>query len=156
MTAPAGDGRAKLYLQAGQILTAAEPTAITTVVGSCVAVGLFDAAAGAGGMNHFLLPYPVQGELTPRFGSVAIPELVRLVLERGARRNRLQAKVFGGACVIDVFRGSGRHVGEDNVELALRTLEAERIPVMERDVGGTRGRKVIFHADDGSAWVRSL
>jgi len=109
-----------------------------------------------GGMNHYLLPLPVQRERSPRFGNVAIAELLRAVLDRGARRDRLQAKVFGGACVIEVFRGSGRHLGEDNVQLALRTLEAERIPVADHDVGGTRGRKVIFHADDGSAWVRCL
>ncbi|BDG09111.1 chemotaxis protein CheD [Anaeromyxobacter paludicola] len=154
--APDPGGRRPVYLQAGQVVASGEPAAISTIVGSCVAVCLFDPVAGVGGMNHYLLPLPVQRERSARFGNVAIPELVAAVMGRGARRDRLAAKVFGGACVIDVFRGSGRHLGQDNVELALRTLEAEGIPVLERDVGGSRGRKVIFHSDDGAAWVRSL
>lgn len=153
---PPSGGRTQIYLQAGQVVASAEPAAITTIVGSCVAVCLFDPEAGVGGMNHYLLPIPVQREWSPRFGNVALVELLRAVLERGARRERLQAKVFGGACVIEAFRGSARALGDENVQLALRTLAAEAIPVASRDVGGTRGRKVIFHSDDGSAWVRSL
>lgn len=153
---PAPGGRIPIYLQAGQVVASAEPAAITTIVGSCVAVCLFDPEARVGGMNHYLLPIPVQREWSPRFGNVALVELLRAVLERGARRDRLQAKVFGGACVIEAFRGSARQLGEENVQLALRTLADEGIPVTSRDVGGTRGRKVIFHSDDGSAWVRSL
>ncbi len=110
---PDPGGRVQHYLHAGQIVASAVPAAITTIVGSCVAVCLFDPVAGVGGMNHYLLPLPVQREWSPRFGNVAIAELLRAVLDRGARRDRIQAKVFGGACVIEVFRGSGRHLGED-------------------------------------------
>jgi hypothetical protein len=53
------------------------------------------------------------------------------------------------------FRGA-RNLGDENVQLALRLLEEARIPVLDRDVGGARGRKLIFHVDDGAAWVRQL
>ena len=152
---PGGGGRAHVYLHAGQLAVADRPTAIVTVLGSCVAVCLHDPATRVGGMNHFLLPLHVEREHSPRFGTVAIPQLVDAVVKAGARRQGLVAKVFGGASVIGAFRGA-RNLGDENVQLALRLLEEARIPVLDRDVGGARGRKLIFHADDGTAWVRQL
>lgn len=153
--APAPGGRAQAYLHAGQLAVAASPTAITTILGSCVAVCLWDPATGVGGMNHYLLPHHVERERSARFGSFAIPALVDAVVHAGARRSALQAKVFGGASVIVAFRGT-RNLGEENVALALQLLEDAGIPVLDRDVGGTRGRKVVFHSDEGTAWVRQL
>ncbi len=153
--APDLAGRAQVYLHAGQLATAATRTAITTVLGSCVAVCLHDPASGVGGMNHFLLPHPVGRERSVRFGNVAVPELVDAVVRAGAARAALVAKVFGGASVIGAFRGA-RNLGEENVELALRLLGEARIPVLDQDVGGARGRKLIFFADEGTAWVRQL
>lgn len=155
---PACDGvaRRQVYLHAGQMFASAEPTSVVTILGSCVAVCLFDPVAKVGGINHYLLPLAVRRERSPRFGSVAVALLLDEVLGRGARRGNLRAKVFGGAGVLDGLRGNGRHLGHDNVDFALRALEAAAVPVVESDVGGKRGRKVIFQVDDGSAWVRTL
>ena len=152
---PDAGGRSQAYLHAGQLAIATEPTAITTVLGSCVAVCLCDPVNRIGGMNHFLLPLHVERERSPRFGNVAVPQLVEAVLRAGATRGALVAKVFGGASVIGAFRTS-RNLGEENWRLALRLLEQARIPVLDKDVGGQKGRKLIFHADDGTAWVRQL
>ena len=153
---PGSDGRPRrsVYLHAGQVHAAAEPSSLVTVLGSCVAVCLWDREAGVGGMNHFLLPHPTLRERSPRFGAFAMPHLLEQVLGLGARRERLEAKVFGGACVIEAFRG--RNLGSENAELALKALEEARIPVVERDVGGRHGRKLVFHTDVGAAWVRRL
>jgi chemotaxis protein CheD len=153
--APDPGGRAQVYLHAGQLAVAEVPTAITTVLGSCVAVCLHDPGSRVGGMNHFLLPLHVDRERSPRFGTVAVPQLVEAVVRAGASRAGIVAKVFGGASVIGAFRGT-RNLGEENAALALRLLGEARIPVLDMDVGGTKGRKLIFHADDGSAWVRQL
>jgi chemotaxis protein CheD len=144
-----------VYLHAGQLHAARDPAAITTILGSCISVCLFDPAAGVGGMNHYLLPHHVERERSHRFGTVAIPELVEALLRAGARRGGLSAKVFGGASVVHAFRGT-RNLGEENAKLAHELLEEAGIPVLEADVGGTRGRKLVFHSDDGSAWVRTL
>jgi len=120
-----------------------------------VSVCLFDPDRGVGGMNHFLLPLHVERERSPRFGTVAVPQLVDEVIRAGGSRTALQAKIFGGASVIGAFRG-GRQLGEENVELAFRLLADEGIPVLDHDVGGSKGRKVVFHVDDGAAWVRQL
>lgn len=154
-TSPGAERRAA-YLLPGQLHAAAEPTAITTVLGSCVSVCLFDRAAGVGGMNHYLLPTYVERERSARFGNGAIELLLADVTALGARRARLEAKVFGGASVMGMVREGRRSLGDENARLAFRLLEALAIPVVDGDVGGTRGRKVVFHTDDGSAWMRLL
>ena len=153
--APGDGGRAQVYLHAGDLVVASKPTAIVTILGSCIAVCLWDSGAGVGGVNHYLLPFHVEREKSPRFGSVAIPRLVEEVVAGGADPRRLQAKVFGGASVIGAF-SRGRRLGDDNAVLATESLQALGIPVIEQDVGGTKGRKLVFHSDDGAAWIRLL
>jgi chemotaxis protein CheD len=106
-------------------------------------------------MNHFLLPLAVEREQSPRFGTVAVPMLVEAVVRAGASRRALVAKVFGGASVIAAI-SHGRRLGEDNARLALRLLDEARIPVLDQDLGGSRGRKLVFFADEGTAWIRQL
>jgi chemotaxis protein CheD len=153
--APDSGDRAQVYLHAGQLHVASAPTAITTVLGSCVSVCLYDPVAKVGGMNHFLLPLHVEREASLRFGTVAVPALIDAVLRAGASRGGLVAKVFGGASVIGPL-AKGRRLGDENAALAMRLLEQARIPVLDHDVGGQRGRKLVFIVDEGTAWVRQL
>jgi len=153
--APGDGGRSQVYLHAGDLVVAKSPTAIVTILGSCVAVCLWDADAAVGGMNHYLLPFHVEREKSARFGSVAIPRLLEEVVTAGADPRNLQAKVFGGASVIGAF-SKGRKLGDENAHLALESLHALGVPVIEQDLGGTKGRKLVFHSDDGAAWIRIL
>lgn len=153
--APGDGGRTQIYLHAGDLVVAKSPTAIVTILGSCVSVCLWDSGAGVGGVNHYLLPFHVEREKSARFGSVAIPRLVEEVVTAGADPRRLQAKVFGGASVIGAF-SRGRKLGDENAQLAVESLKALGIPVVEQDLGGTKGRKLVFHSDDGAAWIRIL
>lgn len=152
---PDAGNRTQVYLHAGQLFASTGPTAITTVLGSCVAVCLHDPATKLGGMNHFLLPLHVERDRSPRFGTIAVPQLVDAVVRAGAQRSSLVAKVFGGASVIGTI-STARRLGDENARLALRLLEEAGIPVLDHDVGGSRGRKVVFFADEGTAWVRQL
>ena len=156
---PNGGGRdlLRVYLQPGQLYASAQASAVTTVLGSCVAICLFDPVAEVGGMNHYLLPFFAgAGKGTPRFGNVAMAQLLERLLASGAVRGRLQAKVFGGACVLEAFQARQGHLGEKNASVAFRLLEEHAIPVVSSDVGGRSGRKLIFHSDTGSAWVARL
>lgn len=153
--APDTGARPQVYLHAGQLAVAAAPTAIVTVLGSCVAVCLWDPCSRVGGVNHFLLPHHVERERSARFGTVAVPALVDAVVRAGASRPALVAKVFGGASVLGPV-ARGRRLGEENAALALHLLEEARIPVLDRDVGGERGRKLVFVSDEGIAWVKLL
>jgi len=147
----------KIYLHPGQLYASGEITMVTTILGSCVALCLWDPMKRIGGINHFLLPVGGNDMLkSPRFGTVAIPELIRKILQLGADVKMLQAKLFGGANVIEAFRDRENHLGTQNVRIARELLQAEAIPVVGEDVGGQKGRKLIFCTGDGSAWVKEL
>lgn len=146
--------RRAVYLQPGGVYSSAEPAEIVTLLGSCVSVCLFDTLAAVGGMNHFLLPRGPSSDSSPRYGTNAMALLLEEVLALGASASALQAKIFGGASRLR--SASGRSLAAENVELALLVLERARIPVMERDIGGERGRKLVFHTDVGAAWMRRL
>jgi chemotaxis protein CheD len=154
---PDSSGRSKAYLHAGHLFISSSPTAVTTILGSCVAVSLWDPETRIGGLNHFLLPTWVgEGSSSPRFGNVAMHRLIDDLIAIGGSARRLQAKVFGGACVLKAFDDQRRHLGQDNVEVALEVLRERNIPVVAQAVGGRRGRKLIFHTDEGVAWVKNL
>jgi len=154
---PADGGRSRIYLHPGQLFASAERSAVSTILGSCVAVCLWDPILKIGGINHYLLPlWTGQGTVSPRFGDVAVQELLDKLLQLGGRKSRLQAKIFGGACVIEAFRNRENHLGMNNVQTAEELLEKEGIPLVGHDVGGCRGRKLIFHTDNGTAWVKQL
>jgi chemotaxis protein CheD len=149
--------RLAVYLPPGRIFVSFEPCTVRMVLGSCVSVCLWDPLRGVGGANHFLLPYPGgNGQDSPRFGNVATQHLIEKLLALGCTKPGLMAKLFGGSCVLEAFRAQETHLGTKNVTVARKLLNEEGIPVVVEDVGGQRGRKLIFQTDDGSAWVRRL
>ena len=141
----------------GQYHAAAGEGSISTVLGSCVSVCLYDAGTGVGGANHYVLPHAGAVVHEPlRFGPSAIRALIDSVTSLGASRDRLVAKVFGGAHVLKAISGARWRLGAENVEVARAMLSAERIPVQAMDVGGLRGRKLQFVTGDGTAWVKEI
>lgn len=142
------------FVYPGQVLASATPHEFTTILGTCVAVCLFDATAAVGGLNHYLLPYGA-GALASgtRYGNVAMEQLLKGVLALGAQRERLCAKVFGG--MVPARPAPNQiDLGSSNVTFALDWLAQQSIPVLTRDVGGTHGRKLLFHPQNGNAWIR--
>ncbi len=133
------------------------PRTLTTVLGSCVSVCLWDRRGRGGGMTHYLLPRCAEGAArTARYGDVAIPTLISRLLGLGAARGDLRAKIFGGAHVLATQAPGARTLGGDNVLVAVEGLRAEGISVISEDVGGTRGRKLAFNTVDGTALVWRL
>lgn len=153
MTAAVPSAVQTVYLQPGQIAVA--DAHILTVLGSCVAVCLHDPERRIAGMNHYLLPRGPRGSDSLRFADVALPRLLERVLGAGASRGALQAKVFGGARIL--ARGTApRDLGAENVVAALNFLEQEGIPIVARDTGGTRSRKLILQSADGVVWLKTF
>ena len=144
------------FLYPGQVRASQGEGTITTILGTCVAVCLWDGQARVGGVNHYLLAKAPAGESSsPRFGLAAIPLLLEEMLSLGACKPQLVAKVFGG--MSSQMRGIGTSdIGATNVALAQETLEALRIPLLTCDVGGARGRKLVFDIATGNAWVKQL
>jgi chemotaxis protein CheD len=151
-----GRVRRSVYLHPGQLVASRTPAAVSTVLGSCVAVCAWDPSSGIGGMNHFLLAAPLLGRDPLRSGESATRALLAELVALGARESFLVAKMFGGASVLAPVEGGTTPLGLENVSAARRALSAAGIEVVAEDVGGTWGRKVVFHTDDGSARVRRL
>lgn len=147
-------GIPQITLMQGEIYISTEPAILMTVLGSCVAVCLWDRIRGFGGMNHFVLPRDPRGEGNRRYGDVAIDELEAGLLWLGCKVHDMQAKVFGGAAVLAVH--GGESVGTSNVRLALTRLRDHRIPVSARRTGGTLGQQIRFNTGTGEVFFRYI
>lgn len=130
------------YLYPGKMAAFKEETVISTLLGSCVAVAIHDPTTKIGGLNHYLLADAGPDErANMRYGSHAIPHLVEECVRLGANRNKLQAKVYGGANVISVAQ-LGDGIGKRNIELAERLLRELGIPIVEKNVAGEVARTI--------------
>ncbi|MBN2126379.1 MAG: chemotaxis protein CheD [Deltaproteobacteria bacterium] len=130
------------FLKPGYILIPRRPTVISTVLGSCVAVCLYDRKTGIGGMNHFKLPRILDSDATTAcYGNVATLALIDMMIQDGCRIKDMEAQVFGGAFNPSI---SSRNIGEENTRIARRILSRKGIRIVSEDVGGERGRKIVF------------
>jgi chemotaxis protein CheD len=133
------------------------PHRITTILGPCVAVALWDPLCGVGGMNHVALPHALGRD--PIFSKLAGPGtrlLIDRVIARGAHRATLEARLFGGAHIAAGTGGHPTDIGSRNVEVARETLQSEGLPIVGEDVCGSRGRKVVFCTGTGAFRVTLL
>jgi chemotaxis protein CheD len=121
-----------------------------TVLGSCVAACVYDPVAGIGGMNHFVLPFGREDRLSTRYGESALPALLDQLSRAGASRNRLRAKLYGGAQTLV----HDSDIGHINAVLARRFFEINRIAVTDTDLGGHSARSVRFHPASGRSTIR--
>ncbi len=139
------------FLESGSIFLAAKPTVISTVLGSCVAVCLFDRKRKIGGMNHFQLPLVKEKHLaTARYGNIATVTLVRMMTDNGSRPKHLEAQIIGGAYNPKI---SGKNIGPENIQVARKLLAKNRIRIVSEDIGGEKGRKLVFNTNTNEVAV---
>ena len=140
------------YLKPGFLYLTREETVIYTVLGSCVAVCLWDRQNRIGAMNHFLYPRTADpAQATTRYGNVAVLTLIRLMLAEGVAREGLEGQIFGGGT-----QGTSRpeeDIGTQNVQVARKILRQQGIPITSEDVGGGKGRKLIYNTGTNEAVV---
>jgi chemotaxis protein CheD len=99
---------------------------------------------------------PENGENAARYANVANPALLRRMLDLGAERKNLEARIFGGSLPGISFGGEGERLGERNVQAVNHFLRLNGIRLVQSEVGGTHGRKLVFQTDDGKAWWDEL
>lgn len=148
--APNGQG-APIYVHPGRTVISTDGTALTTAVGSGLALCLWDPFHGVGGMAHFLLPEAGAAPPAPRYGNVAMVGLVEELKRAGASPASLRARLYGG-CAPPIGSVSG-HIGDRNVAAALVFLRSRAIPIVDRDTGGVGARKIVFGPKDGGTEV---
>lgn len=137
------------YLKQGDFIVGNDGMKIFTILGSCVAVCLWDEGTHIGGANHFLLPcWNKEGIPDMKYGDVSITELHDKVILSGAVKRRIVAKIFGGASMfktdVTVF-----NVGQRNVEMAKKKLMELNVPIVEENIGGSSGRRIVFDLSTG-------
>jgi chemotaxis protein CheD len=133
-----------------------EPAVIETLLGSCVAVCLYDSVARIGGMNHILLPGKADMKIfdnVARYAINAMELLINRVMTLGGLKHNLAAKVFGGAHVLPAVSVENG-MGARNSEFVLEFLQMEAIPIVSQDLGGHDTRKIYFHTDSGEVFLK--
>lgn len=144
----------KKFIHVGEIFVGAKPTEITTVLGSCIAVCLYDKVEQVGGMNHYLVPlWNDNGLQSPKYGNISIPKLIDNMLNIGCEKYNLEAKIFGGGNVIDVSQEE-MMIGRKNILIAKEILREYNIKITAQDVGGNRGRKILMRSDTGKILLK--
>lgn len=156
----------KQFIRPGEHFVTAEPMMLSTLLGSCVAVCLFDPVVRVMGMNHFLLPMRNAASGPPRleseagrYGLWAMEILINGLLKLGARREQLRAKAFGGANVLQESFATlpDRYsIGNANVQFVRRFLEQDGVPLIAEDLGGLNGRQIHFYGGDYSVFLRRI
>lgn len=138
----------------GEYYVSSDDIVVMTVLGSCISACIWDGRVRTGGMNHFMLPDGDSADGAGRYGSYAMELLINEMLKLGARRESMQAKIFGGAQVMAGL--TTMNVGERNTQFVLDYLATERIPVISQDVLDIHPRKVCFFPASGKALVKRL
>ena len=150
-------GKKAVKILPGQYHATDDDTIITTVLGSCVSVCLYDTVSGVGGMNHYMLPGDAaeggkSGSGSARYGIHAMRLLMEHLFQLGAVRGNLEAKVFGAGRVMDGMSD----VGRQNADFAVQYLRDEQIRIAAVDVGDTYPRKIYFSPATGQVFVKRI
>jgi chemotaxis protein CheD len=141
-------------VEIGQVAASAQAFELGTVLGSCVAVCLYDPIRHLGGMNHILLPGKSLKGPSTRYGIHAMEILINDIMQLGGDRKKLVAKAFGGANVIQALKQMP--IGDNNVKFVREFLSTERIPLVAQRLGGSHAIVVQFRTDTGKARVRNV
>jgi len=139
----------KHFLYPSTLMVSSNSRWITTILGSCVAVCLYDPVKKIGGMNHYMLPFwNGKGLASPKYGNIATEKLIEELVKMGSYKQNLIAKVFGGG---NIFQGINTtyNVHQRNIAIARSILDAHGIPVIKSSVGGDQGRKIQFNPVSG-------
>ncbi|HSA03967.1 MAG TPA: chemotaxis protein CheD [Tenuifilaceae bacterium] len=137
------------YLYPAALFADKEPHVVNTILGSCVAVCLYDPKTKRGGINHYMLPlWNGQGLASPKYGNIAIERLIERMIALGSSKADLQAKVFGGGEVIETNIANFQ-IGDRNIKIALELLGEHKIPIVAKSLGGKLGRKIEFVTHTG-------
>ncbi len=133
----------KYFLKPGYVFVSVKPTVISAVVGTCVVVCIYDTKRKVGGMNNYQLPnITEQDKATARYGNVAIFALTDMMLKDGSKIKNLEAQIVGGAVNREL---DTENIGVLNVNIAKNILKKKNIRVVSEDVGGEKGRKIVFN-----------
>jgi len=152
----------EVIIHPGDYYSSNEDIVISTILGSCISVILFDETKKQGGMNHFLLPQLSQStakslveDQNSRYGVYAMEILINDLLKLGSRKSDFKAKIFGGAAMFGPLKKENG-IGALNIQFARQFLETEGIPIIASNTGEDVGRKIFFFPQTGQVLMRKI
>jgi len=144
------------FLYPAALFANADPHLVDTILGSCVAVCLYDPVKKIGGINHYMLPFwNGTGLASPKYGNIAIQKLIEKMISLGSSQKNLEAKIFGGGEIIETQTNMFR-IGERNIEIAINTLKENNIRITGQSVAGKLGRKIRFNTHTGIVLMKLI
>lgn len=147
----------QIFLLPGQWAVPHEPSELTTILGPCVALCLFDRVRSIGGMNHFLLAVGgVSGRERSRYGDTSCEDLVQCFFASGSRPADLEARIVGGANVGKLVVAEGASLGERNAEMARLIMRRHDITIGFEDTGGPNARRLRYRTGVGILEVKTI
>jgi chemotaxis protein CheD len=155
ISAPSVKASDEVAVGMGQAVLAREPTRLTSILGSCVAVALYSPRRRQGMLSHVVLPQARGSTSNPaKFADTAVPHMLSTLKSQGIGPRELTAKLVGGAHMFG--NGACAQIGESNVQAVVQALEAAGIHIAGRDAGGTSGRRICFDLATGNITVTSV
>lgn len=144
------------FLYPAAIFASDQPYFINTILGSCVAVCLYDPYKKTGGMAHYMLPmWNGEGLASPKYANIAMEKLLDKMNSFGSKNGSIKAKIFGGGEVID-SSAPYFNIGRRNIEVAHQLLKDHNIPIIGSSTGGKEGRKIVFNTYTGEVRQRYI
>lgn len=156
----------------GELYITKKSELITTILGSCISIVLFDEQNSIGGINHYMLPAAPpeskknSGLPITRFGEYAIKTLIQEMINQGASLKNLKAKIFGGSNVLNFSSKKDERkkdvqkkdalIGEENINFARKFLKKIGIPIVSEDVGGVSSRKIFFDTTNYKVFLKRI
>ncbi len=128
---------------------------ITIGLGSCIGIALYDSTTKIGGLVHIMLPENRKGLNPAKFADTGIPYLIEKMVEAGANKRNIVAKIAGGAHMFASAGDFNIQVGQRNIEAVCNLLDKMNIKLLAQDVGEDYGRTMVFYTDDGKVLIRS-
>lgn len=150
-----------VHVRIGEVCVRSEQGVLFAIgLGSCVGVALYDPRYKVAGLAHVMLPEPPARKtdfVRGRYARTAIEMLVDQMVEAGARKRGMYARIVGGAAMFaDVLPQEGIGLGERNVAAVIKTLGKHSIPLKAQQTGGSYGRSVFLDADNGTLTIRAV
>jgi chemotaxis protein CheD len=148
----------KIFLKPGEICISREPAVVSTILGSCIAITMFNERLKIGGICHALLPEKRSpgSDDESRYVDSSITYMLKQLEAMGIKRHEVEIKLLGGADVLDIMDETRPSVGRQNIEKALEMMSTERLTLAFSDVGGKRGRNIRFYTHTGAVLLKRI
>jgi len=145
-----------LFVLPGELTISRQPAIISTMLGSSVAICIYNKSANISGMNHFILPNKGDDPVKTKYADFSTAKLVTMLKKFDANSANFVAKIYGGSEGSEHLSSATEGIGKQNIDAAMKLMNFYSIKVVKREIGGNNNRKIFFDTTTGEVNVRVL